>query len=128
MRFFIFSIFFLMLSGCASNSLKVAVSITSEPAGAVVDLNGLHIGTTPFRTYLQLEKKWVGLANSHSGYGYPDQKFEFVAYPPADAKGSFQKKNIDAQSLEGGAKIHFQFGSVTNVAPLEIDVNVKRNR
>lgn len=120
-------VFLSLISACASKPTVVPLNVTSEPAGASVDLNGIHAGITPFRTDVRLVKEWVGLLYSPDGWGYR-QRIELTAFPPAGTVGSFQKKIVDGESLEVGGRIHFQFGTVTNVAPQEIDLNIKRSR
>lgn len=118
----------LCLVGCAGQMHVLRVDVTSEPTGASVDLNGVHAGITPFKAEVPVNRQWVGILNSPSGYGYPKQTLEFVAYPPAGAPGSFQKKMVDPQQLESGGRIHFMFGQVTNAAPQEINLQIQNKR
>lgn len=116
------------LVGCASQTHVLRVDVTSDPSGASVDLNGVHSGVTPFRAEVPVNRQWVGLANSPSGYGYPKQNLEFVAYPPKGAPGSFQKKIVAPDQLETGGRLHFVFGQITNVAPQEINLQIQNRR
>ena len=77
---------------------------------------------------VSVNRQWVGIANSPSGYGYPKQTLEFVAYPPLGSVGSFQKKVVEPQQLETGRRLHFMFGQVTNVAPQEINLQIQNKR
>ena len=116
------------LTACASQFHVLKIDVTSDPPGASVDVNGVHAGITPFKTDVTVTRQWVGVANSPTGYGYPKQNFEFVAYPPNGATGSFQKKVISPEQLEAGGRLHFKFGQVTNVAPQEIDLQIRNKR
>lgn len=127
---FLFSLIssLLLLVGCAGQMHTLRIDVTSEPSGASVDLNGVHAGITPFNANVSVTRQWVGIANSPSGYGYPKQNLEFVAYPPTGAAGSFQKKSISPEQLEAGGRLHFVFGQVTNVAPQEINLQIQNKR
>jgi len=115
----------LFLFGCGTIDRTAAISITSEPSGANVDVNGVYRGKTPLALQIPLVKSWVGLAYSPNGYAYVNQDFVFVGYPPQGVSGGFQKKVLAAKDMELGAAIHFQFGVVTNQPVIEqrIEIN-----
>ncbi len=115
---------FSLASGCVVRDQVCVVSVTSNPSGASVDMNGISVGKTPCAVEVSLKREWVGYLHSKDGFAVSgSQRCEFTAYPPRNAGGSFQRKVISPSILRNGSKIHFDFGMATNRTHLEVNLN-----
>lgn len=116
----------LVLFGCGTTNQIASVNVTSEPSGANIDVNGVYRGKTPITLQIPLAKTWIGLSYSADGYGYVNQDYQFIAYPPQGVSGGFQKKLLAAKDMAQGAAVHFQFGVVTNQPLIEQRIEIDR--
>ncbi len=82
------------LSGCVS-SKDITYNIESVPQGAIIDVNGIFVGTTPTSVNFTCSKEWVGVLRAPDGWlvhgGGP---YNVTAFPPESTKGDSQTKVV----------------------------------
>lgn len=115
------------LSGCASSQM-IAFTVSSQPPGAQVDVNGVTMGMTPTEINLQCSKQWVGLANAPGGWRYDSSIYEITVYPSAENPGLSQTKRINAcqaRDLEhAGIMFDLDLEAIGPRQTLDVNVNI----
>lgn len=95
----------LALGSCAS-SQPVQYRVTSTPSGALIEINGVQHGKTPTVITLHTNKKWVGVANTATGWDYSKDRFLVTATDPQNPANVQEKELVPHLSLAGGS-VHF---------------------
>jgi S1-C subfamily serine protease len=106
-------------SGCAS-VIKVPCKITSTPAGARVEVNGVYFGRTPVSINLSTSKKWVGVLVAPGGWAYDDVAYRFTVYPPTGSpeQSNSQTKVVRPHEFLQGGQLLFDFRQDAEKKPI----------
>lgn len=109
----------LLLTGCAT-SKNITYSVSSDPVGAQIDVNGVNMGSTPLDISLMCAKRWVGLAVAPGGWANTSGKYEVKAYPPKGFSGQSQVKMVNPCEWAGEGKPALSFDlSLEKVFPTQ---------
>lgn len=108
-----------VITGCASNN-SVVYRVTSTPAGAQVDVEGVEMGKTPTVIRLACAKRWVGVMNSPDGYANASGTYEVKVYPLLGTGGVSQTKRVNPCNWrgEGAPSINFDL-ALESFAPTQ---------
>lgn len=85
-----------MVAGCAGTD-TVRYSVTSEPSGAQVEVDGVSMGTAPTEFTVDVPRRWVGLANAPGGWAYEPTISSIRILPPEDYDGDRQLVSQERQ-------------------------------
>lgn len=104
----LFTVITLYLSGCATAS-SVKYIVTSDPASAQIDVNGIEMGNTPTEINLECAKRWVGVINAPGGWANASGAYKVKAYPPKGFNGETQTKTVDPCQWAGDGSPSIKF-------------------
>jgi hypothetical protein len=109
----------LALASCASSDW-VIYDVDSSPQGGLVEVNGIHLGTTPCQIKLRTSERWVGLANAPGGWAQGGETYLVIVYPPVNSSEPLysQSKQVMPAMTPDGGMLFFNLRLV-NVAPVQ---------
>lgn len=102
----------ILFSGCMTTRRElVPFQVTSEPSNALIEVNGVQVGSTPTQINLITSQRWVGILNAPStgGWAHKGETYNVTAFPPRNSTEKLisRTKRITPVMTPQGGKIFF---------------------